>query len=317
MKKTLALLIIIGALSVAGFLWWMNATQPVSKNDTSSKIFVVRKQESIREIANRLKKENLIRDPVAFFIVVKQLGIDQKIQAGDFRLSPSQDAYTIADNLTHGSLDIWITVKEGQRADEIAELLEREFQSFNPSWRNELNKHEGYLFPDTYLIPKDADIDLIIATMRNNFDKKYESLTPNPANKYSREDIVTIASMIEREARHDEDRPIVASVMYNRLGSGMALDIDATIQYAKGKVDGKWWRPITQAEYRSVKSPYNTYLQPGLPPGPIANPGVKALEAAMNPADTDFLFYITDKNGINRYAKTNTEHNRNIERYGL
>jgi UPF0755 protein len=105
--------------------------------------------------------------------------------------------------------------------------------------------------------------------------------------------------------------------MYNRLEIDMALQIDATIQYVKGNIGGNWWTPVTLAEYQSVRSPYNTYLQPGLPPGPIANPGVESLEAAANPASSDFLYYISDESCTNRYAKTYEQHQANIERYGL
>jgi len=118
--------------------------------------------------------------------------------------------------------------------------------------------------------------------------------------------------MIEREALFDEDRPLVASVIYNRLSAGWALDIDATVLYAKGA-----WQATVTTDDRKIDSPYNTYLHTGLPPGPIANPGIKAIDAALQPATTGYFFYLSDKQGHNHYAKTNEEFARLLKQYGL
>jgi UPF0755 protein len=315
MKRIGILFILIFLVVVGVVIWWQNGLSPVNSRDRSQKMFVVPQGAGIRAIANDLKEEGLIKDDVVFFLHVRLNGIDKKIQAGSFRLSPSMPAEQIAKNLTVGTLDIWVTIPEGKRAEEVAELLSERLPNYDASWVTRLKENEGYLFPETYLIPKDADIDTVISLLRNTFDVRYADVQNNTS--LSQEEIVTLASMIEREARHAEDRPMVSSVMHNRLAEGMALDIDATIQYAKGKVGNKWWAPVTLEEYRSVKSPYNTYLQPGLPPGPIASPGIESLKAAANPADTEYLFYITDKDGINRYARDNAEHDANKRRYGL
>jgi len=127
--------------------------------------------------------------------------------------------------------------------------------------------------------------------------------------------ILTIASLIEREALVDEEKPLISSVIHNRLNSGMALDIDATLQYAKGKdSQGKWWS-IPRSEDTSIDSPYNTYLNPGLPPGPIGNPGIGAIKAAVNPEESSFYFYIHDSTGEVHFAETLEEHNENIQKY--
>src|SRR5687767_5322565 len=139
----------------------------------------------------------------------------------------------LIENLNHGVLDHWTTIPEGVRAEEIADIFAKDLPTFDESWRAKLNDEEGYLFPDTYLIQKDADVDTVISLMKNNFNKRVESigLSPDDSNLVR---IVTVASLIEREAKHSEDMPVVASVIYNRLGIGMKLDIDATIQYALG-----------------------------------------------------------------------------------
>lgn len=317
MKRSQAAIAIILFLAVFTSLWWINGVRAVNSNDKNSKIFIVERGQGVKEIAKNLKDQGLIKDSVVFFILTKKLGLDNKIEAGDFRLFPSMTAEQIAKELTHGTLDIWVTIPEGHRATEIADALRKKMPSYDSSWDRKLIENEGYLFPETYLFPVDANADTIITIMRNNtFDTKYQTLDIKKKG-YTQDEIVTIASLIEREARHSEDRPLIASVIYNRLKIGMALQIDATVQYAKGQVKGNWWPTITQDDYKSVISPYNTYLNPGLPPGPIANPGLASLEAAVNPADTNYLYYITDKNGINRYAQTLDQHHANIQKYGL
>ncbi len=299
--------------------WWYRGTKPVNKNDTSYRIFVVEKGAGVREIANKLKKEQLISDPVVFFLLVKNLGLDQKIQAGGFRLSPSMPASEIARALTKGTFDIWVTIPEGFRAEEIADLFANKLPTFDQSWRTLLNENEGYLFPDTYLIPKDADSGLVVKIMRDNFTEKFDDVYSEDKTELTEKEVVTIASLIERETRHPQDRPLVASVILNRLAIGMKLDIDATIQYALGKTrDGKtWWPRITQDDYQNVRSPFNTYRNIGLPSTPIANPGLASLEAVVYPARTNYIYYISDREGYNHYAETIEEHNANIKKFGI
>lgn len=307
-------IILCALLGVYG--WWIWGTQPVEKNSTSTQLFVVKKGTGVKEIANDLKTQNLIRDRVIFFLTVRQKGIESKIQAGDFRLSPSMSASQIADNLTHGSLDVWITVPEGRRADEIADTLKKEIPNYNESWRTELNQHEGYLFPDTYLFPKDATIKQIISIMRNNFRSKYTTL---PSTKLSESKVVILASLVEREAKLADDRPLVASVLLNRLEIEMPLQVDATVQYVLGyqASERSWWKRHLTFDDLKINSRYNTYRNAGYPPAPIANPGLSALTAVIQPANTDYLFYISDSTGKNHYAKTLDQHNSNIRKYGL
>lgn len=316
MKRVYATVGILLILAAIGVSWWINGTSAADKNNTAPKIFVIENGEGIRSVAKKLKDQGLIRDQVAFFLLTKQMGIDSKIQAGDYRLYPSMSAREIANEFTHGTSDLWVTVPEGHRAGEIAETLEEKMPNYDPSWDAVLEENEGYLFPDTYSFPKDADIDMIIKAFRDNFESKYQTLDTSNTN-LTKEEIVTLASLIEREAKHDEDRPIISSVIHNRLDERMSLDIDATIQYALGNSQ-KWWPTLTDSGSNLVpQSPYNTYTHAGLPPGPISNPGIESLRAAINPSKTVFLFYITDGSGTNRYGRTLAEHEANIERYGL
>lgn len=318
MKKLLVLVgILLAAVTSIGF-WWTNGLLPVNRNDKTPSIFVVNKGEGVREIANHLKAQKLIRDPIVFFLFTRVQGLDKQIQAGDFRINPSMNAQEIANNLTHGVLDIWITVPEGQRALEIAQNLKEKIPGYKSTWDNILVQNEGYLFPDTYLIPKDADIDFIINLFKNNFKNKYSTLDTSKT-RLTKEQIVIVASLVEREAKNDTDRALVASVILNRFDIGMKLDIDATVQYALGyQADQKrWWKKGLTADDLKINSLYNTYKVAGLPPTPISNPGLASLNAVINPANTNYLFYMTDAKGVNHYAENIDQHNENIKKFGL
>jgi len=319
MKRILILIVLIAVIAGGITSWWRNGLSPVDKNNKTAKIFVVEKGAGLREIANNLKEEKLIRDATVFFLLTKQLNYDKKIEAGSFRLNPSMTTEEIMKALTHGTLDIWVTIPEGKRANEITDILKENLPTFDESWREKLNEKEGYLFPDTYLFARDSTIDQIISKMSENFEVKYQELLGPSLKNFTKDEIVTIASMVEREARHDSDRPLVASVILNRLEIGMALQIDATVQYALGfqEDENRWWKKSLTLEDLKLNSPYNTYRNNGLPPTPIANPGFLALEAVVNPANTNYIYYVSDKNGNNHYAETLEGHNANREKYGL
>jgi len=265
-----------------------------------------------------LEQEKLIRSSLAFQFLATKLGISRKIQAGDFRLNPEMSAEEIAKELTHGSLDRWVTIIEGLRREEIAEKLgESGLEKFDKEeFLQESKNLEGKLFPDTYLFPKEADAKKIMEILTKNFQKK----TPQPTKE-----VLILASVIEREARHSEDRPIVAGILLKRLEEGWPLQADATVQYAVATAHcslltadcQEWWPKNLTKEDLKIKSPYNTYLYQGLPPGPICNPGLASIEAVLNPQKTDYWFYLSDTQGIIHYAKTAEEHQENIEKYLL
>lgn len=316
--RKLAIVAALFAILLIGYLfWWNNGVAAVNKDNKSEVVFVVGKNQSVRIIANSLKREKLIKDPIVFFILVEKLGLDKKIQAGDHRLSQSMTAEQIAKNLTLATNDVWVTIPEGYRAQEIADILEKDIHSFDKSWRKILEDNEGHLFPDTYLIPKNAAVTQIVSIMKNNFDNKFLQVEQNKNPDLDDERIVKVASLVEREARLPSDRPLVASVIYNRLKIGMKLDVDATVQYVLGyQSDAKrWWKKNLTEDDLNIDSPYNTYRNPGLPPAPISNPGLDSLNAAANPAKTDYLYYLSDSKGKNHYAATLEEHNANKQKY--
>src|SRR3990167_2651792 len=170
MKKLLILFIIILLIGLGGYLFYREGTLPVNKQSKDSIIFVIDPGQNLDSIINNLSKVNLIRNRIVFFLVVKKLGLEREIQAGDFRLSAAMDAYEIAEELTHGTIDIWVTVPEGLRKEEIAEIMSKTFDVSETEF-NQLAQ-EGYLFPDTYLVPKNPNPKQIIELMKATFDTK-------------------------------------------------------------------------------------------------------------------------------------------------
>lgn len=320
MRKLTVVFILLTTFFILGAIWWINGTSASNPLDRKTYLFVVGQGEGVRSVANRLKKERLIKDPIVFFLLVNfVLNIDEKIQAGDHRISPGMTAEELGKSLTKATNDVWVTIQEGLRAEEIASILKKNIKTYKESWRETLNKNEGFLFPDTYLIPKNASLETILSILKNNFDSKYSSIQNVNKTRLSKIEIVTVASLVEREARESMDRPLVASVIFNRLDNGLKLDIDATVQYVLGyqEKEKDWWKKNLAFEDLEINSPYNTYRNAGLPPGPIANPGLAALSATVNPANSNYLYYISDKKGKNHYAETLEEHQANIKKYGL
>lgn len=318
-KLAIALAVIFTSLGVF-FFWWQLSTSPRDANNTAVVHFTVKKGDQPREIANNLKDQGLIRDSVAFFLTVRKLGIEKNIQAGSFRLSPSMTTEQIAKKLTLGTEDVWITFPEGWRSEQMIEYLENS----NMSWKEEdypltgWRDAEGMLFPETYLVPKDASLDDIKKLMLTTFNQKITPKMLEDAKKagLSLNQVVTIASLVEREAKHNVDRPLIAGVILNRLKDGMKLDIDATVQYAIGFTtrDGWWTKELTLADLK-FSSPYNTYLNPGLPPSPICNPGLAAINAVIYPTKSNYLYYVAGKDGVTHYASDFSGHQRNISQF--
>lgn len=314
MRKASVLLVLISFFIVGFAFWWRNGIKAVNPQEKSLKTFVIPKGATVRVIGNDLKSNGFIKDSVVFFLYTRLNNLDRAIQAGSYKLSRSMDLVEIMKTFNHGSEDIWITIPEGYRAAEIAEVLKSEVSTYDDSWISLLEEEEGFLFPDTYLIPKDSDIKTIISIFKNTFNAKIQTIGLNSNSPRLRE-IVTIASLIEREALKDSEKVLISSVIANRLEKSMALDIDATLQYVKGKdSSGKWWS-IPTVEDRELNSPYNTYRNAGIPLGPIANPGLEAIKAAYIPAKSNYYFYIHDVQGNVHFAENLSKHNQNVEKY--
>ncbi len=273
-------------------------TLPISK-DNSPQVFEVAKGASVKAIAYNLKEAGLLRSPLYFRYLTRQQKIT--LQAGMYQLSPSLSPKELALSLTRGlAVDEKITIPEGYRTEQIAETARIPIKDFVLAAKG----LEGQLFPDTYYVKKDLTASELVSVMHNNFLKKAGDVD---------KDTLILASLVERETRGDDEKPVVAGILKKRLASGWALELDATVQYFLGK-PGAWW-PETTLLDRRLPSPYNTYLHTGLPPAPIGNPGLASIKAVQNSVESPFWFYLHDRTGKIHYAATNLEHEQNIAKY--
>lgn len=329
LKKFSFFILLLIAAIIGGFFWWRWAVSPVSEKPGQSQIFVIHKGESLSLTAQRLKDAGLVRDASAFKLLILAKGLSGEIQAGDFRVNPSWSTEEIAYLLTHGSLDIWLIFPEGWRREEFGRRLAANLDEFSyPQFIQLTDELEGYLFPDTYLIPKDASPSSAIKIFTNNFEKKYSLELESVAEKkgLTENEVIILASIVERECRAEGDRSIVAGILLKRWQENWPLQADATVQYAVAnsrQLDNwtieelnnfDWWEPVKKSDL-GINSSYNTYEYRGLPPGPICNPGLASIEAVIYPQETDYWFYLSDTKGEVHYAKTDKEHEENIEKY--
>ncbi len=310
-----------------------------SRSQTGETIFfTIEQSETVNSVAERLHEEKLIRSPVYFRFRAQLTGQDQEIVAGRHELNTAMtttqilDIITSEDNIAYE--EITVRFVEGWRVDQYAEELVRvglvtsteEFigATHELRWNNEFGfLHsrpsdvglEGYLFPDTYIFRTDWTADQIIEVMLLNFQSKIPTDLQASASALglTLHQALTLASIVERETSLEEERPMIASVYYNRLQLGMPLQADPTIQYATGTPED-WW-PVITGDDLNQRGPYNTYLNPDLPPGPICNPGFDAINSAFGPAQTDFLFFVATGEGTHAFATTLEEHQENIDLY--
>jgi len=301
---------------------------PVNKNNIKAVEFVVTKGQGVKEIAWQLADAKLIRSAWWFKVYVWYKNQGSAMQAGKYALGQNFNVPQITEVITGGKVvlnEVKITFPEGFSNKQIITRLSEQGLPQNGELDGEnVDDYqvqykflsdapaevslEGFLFPDTYIFDRDDKSSAIIKKFLDNFDKK---LTPDLREQISRQgkkiyDIIILASIVQQEAIGEEDMPLVSGVFANRLRLGMALESDATINYVTGKKD-------RQALYGDlkIKSPYNTYLNRGLPPGPISNPGIMAIKAAIFPATTDYLYFLHPLDGPTVFSKTLSEHNQN------
>lgn len=289
------------------FFTYQSLVAPITSVPTATTPFVVVKGDSTLGIAQKLYSAGLIRSPFGFRLEVKRLGLQGELQAGSYELSPTMSAREIAEAMTNGQdQQLTLQIPEGFRTEEVAVKVEQSLNIPAADFLAAAKGSEGYLFPDTYFFALNSTADQVVKRMKDTFDRKTASLPIS-------QEAVILASLIERESKEDEEKPLVAGILQKRLAAGWPLQLDATVQYALG-TPKEWW-PVTSVLDRQTPSPYNTYLHSGLTPGPICNPGLASLFAALNPEPSDYWFYLHDRNGQIRFAKTSVEHNANIERY--
>jgi UPF0755 protein len=311
-------------------------SRPAS-DDPTPVVFVVEPGETAGDIALRLKRLGLINDAELFRQLARYHEADSKLEAGRYELRANMTMAEIIGALQHGRLEeIAVTIPEGWRAEQIAEMLTKEVgmdgeeflalvQDGDFDYKFLKDRPlgaalEGFLFPDTYYLSVQPTALDIIERMLANFDHRFTVEMRQMAAERGMTiyEVVTLASIVEREAVVAEERPIIAGVFLNRLAEGMNLDSCPTVQYALGYQEdtGQWWKtPLALEELDQVNSPYNTYLHRGLPPGPICNPGLASMQAVLEPVETDYLYFVAKGDGSHAFAKTFEEHLQNQQRY--
>jgi UPF0755 protein len=317
-----------------GFQLVWNAGDLTQPSDLAGaeQLFSIQPGESVVSISNRLEEAGLIRSASTFRAYLLWSGLDTIIQTGTYRLSPAQSGFDIAQMLKSTTLtEVTFSVLPGWRMEEIAATLptsglEITSEAFlaaaaSPQFPMELVPSgvstEGFLYPDTYILPRTTTADQLVSILLQSFQShmQAEELAAFARNGLTLYQAVILASIIQREAVVTDEMPTIASVFYNRLAIGMDLQTDPTVQYAIGynAAQHTWWTNPLSAIDMQFDSPFNTYLYPGLPPGPISNPGQAALEAVANPAQTTYYYFQArcDKSGLHNFADTFEQHLQN------
>lgn len=310
---------------------------PVSA-DSTEVVFTVQKGENASQIASRLESQGLISNAEAFRLLARLRGLDQSLEAGDYRLRKTMRMGDILATLQKaGAQQSRLTVLEGWRALEVADEIDyrklASAEDFMALVTSNLWPHsfladrpagatlEGYLFPDTYTLDKETTARVLVGRMLDNFAARVLPAwsSRQPSLNLTLHEALTLASIVEREAQVPSERPIIASVYLNRLREGMLLQADPTTQYAlvKGnqRPPGGYWKRELSREDLAFDSPYNTYKYPGLPPGPICNPGLASIQAVLQSAQTDYFYFVAKGDGSHVFAKTLAEHNENVQLY--
>ena len=278
----------------------------------------------IRKLAADLKSGGIIRSSMHFVLLTRLRGEAHHLKAGEYRFNDGMTPSQILHKVAVGEVDYRkFSLPEGYSIYQAAELLEQKgyFKSaaFIQKCQDsgvigrlglEGKSVEGYLFPATYNLQRSGDEEQLISQMVAQFEKRYAELATGSAPLLSRREVVTLASVIEKEAISPEEKPLISSVFHNRLRIGMPLQSDPTAVYGVRAFSGK----VTKADIKR-ESPYNTYLNRGLPPGPIGNPGFEALQAALSPAKTDYLYFVARQDGTHHFSRTLDEHNRAVVQY--
>ncbi|MFQ5645746.1 MAG: endolytic transglycosylase MltG [bacterium] len=321
-KTILIVLLVILLADLGWFGWYYYYSLAPTYAPFADKIIRIKRGTTLKEAARLLSEEKLIKECKIFTF----WAADRKIKAGEYRLTPRMSASEIMAVLERGKSVLYrLTVPEGFRGEQIAELVHRKglakkevfFLAFRDikllnSLGIEGKDAEGYLFPDTYFFPKGIKAEVIIREMVGQFENRFTEEMRNRATDlgWSLHEVVTLASLIEKEAGHQGERSLISSVFHNRLKRGERLYSDPTVMYGLSRFDQR----LTKKDLAS-DSPYNTYKHKGLPPGPIANPGLASIKAALYPAKTDYRFFVSKNDGTHLFSRTLREHNRAVLKY--
>jgi UPF0755 protein len=321
-----ALVLGAGIIVAASGLWFRNTVYEDRALPAATTQLVVPKGATFSDVAAQLNAAGVIANPFAFKLLGRLRHATADVRAGEYRFQPHQNESEVLEQLRSGGAQIatWVTIPEGFTSREIAQRLAEAgigpAQPFADAFLHDsmtidgqrTKNMEGYLFPSTYLIPTSATPLAVEKIMSDQFLKELPKDAQASARRahLSIPQVITLASLVEREAKADDERALMAGVYYNRLRLGMPLEVDATIEY----VFPEHKTVITSADLKT-DSPYNTYQNQGLPPTPIANPGKPSIWAAFHPQPSQYLYYVSKGNGHSAFAKTLQEHHANVARY--
>ena len=278
-------------------------------------IITIERGSSLEMVASSFEETGVVRSALFLRLLVSFSGNANNVIAGDYFFDSKRGVIFIAYAITHGQFNlnpIKVTVAEGASVVDIAEQFSELFPKFDPEqFLKQAQNKEGYLFPDTYYFFPNVDVKTVLSTFEQTFKKRTAELDEEiKKSPYSLDDIVIMASIIEREANTPESRRIISGILWRRIAIGMPLQVDVTFKY----INGKSTFDLTKNDL-AIDSPYNTYRYIGLPPGPIGSPGLDSIEAALNPTSTPYLYFLADHSGNVYYSKTFDEHKEKKQLY--
>lgn len=339
---------VVVVVATAGAAWFISQTPATIFSDSSVPVVppfqpnagvtevTVGSGQSARSIGRELQQKGVIRSARLFEVLVGVTGVQNSLQAGDYEFDPGLPAIEVVSRIAQGkTASREVLIPEGRRVEEIGDLLERAGVVSKQDFLSALGERydepfleqtkltglEGFLFPATYSFHRDPKAHDVVDTMLRAFQEQVVDKVQLEGQELTLDQVVILASIVEREAANATERPLIASVFLNRLRLGIALQADPTVQYAiaPGSIAGPdgYWKKDLSVDDLKLDSPYNTYANAGLPPGPIASPGLDAVQAVVRPASTNFLFFVAknDGTGSHAFAETLDEHLRNVEKY--
>ena len=330
-KFIVPIIIIFILLYIVAFVF--TQIGPYNKNNKDDIVIDIPTGSTLNQVTDILKENNLIKNKIIFKLYVRLSDNSSKLKSGKYLFNQTYSNKQIINDLSKGKVyndGIRITIPEGSTSIEIVDLLTKNNLGDKKVYKKLINNPkefknrfkflddenivslEGFLYPSTYYFKEDESEKYILNHMLETFESKYNDKLQKRQKELNKSlyEVINLASIVEKEAVLDEDRPIIASVFYNRINIGMPLQSDATIQY----IFKERKKSITYNDLK-IDSPYNTYKVQGLPPTPIANPGIKSIEAVLYPANTEYLYFVATIEGGNNYSKTYEEHIKNVEQY--
>lgn len=322
----LAVMLVMGVIFAA--LLYQYATTPASASQ-DGQVVEIKPGMTLKQVAHFLADKELLSEPSTFMLYTYLQGEQNHIQAGEYRFSPSMPPRDILEALTSGMAVLYtVTIPEGYRITDIAGLLEAKGLVDKPAFIEATRNRElleslhissgsleGYLYPETYKFSKAGGARRIVQTLLDTFKERVlqpERVQQAEAMQFTFHEIITLASLIEKETGLGKERKLISSVFHNRLAKKMRLQTDPTVIYAMVNFDGN-----IRKKDLSIDSPYNTYKHFGLPPGPIASPGLESIQAALDPEESDFLYFVSRKDGSHQFSTNYKDHIRAVQKYQL